>query len=89
MIVEKDTINTKYEIDISNLDIVTIKNKLSNLIDTFSWTMPKDYILDSIERELDKHVNNKLENKEIVVKSVSFTKKKKVTTTNVQLSLFD
>lgn len=89
MIVEKDTINTKYEIDISNLDIVAIKNKLSNLIDTFSWTMPKDYILDSIERQLDKHINNKLENKEIVVKSVSFTKKKKVTTTNVQLSLFD
>ena len=89
MIVEKDTINTKYEIDISNLDIVAIKNKLSNLIDTFSWTMPKDYILDSIERELDKHINNKLENKEIIVKSVSFTKKKKITTTNVQLSLFD
>ena len=85
---------SKYEIDITNItNVYDIQNKLSNMIDSCSWEIPKRYILESVSSNLDKYIKSREEPKEIVIKSKIFEKIKsksnKIKEQTTQLSLFD
>jgi hypothetical protein len=93
MIFVSEEPNERFEVVIDNLSVQEIQHQLSKLMQSFTWEMPKDYILDSVDANLTAYLNFKNKDNAIVSRKIiikpSIPIKKKITNQDTQLSLFD